>query len=149
MSLIIHQLIYCSRNAIQGEAQEVERQIEDILVTARRNNRAVEVTGALLFTQGCFVQALEGARDRLEAVFERIQCDERHGDVTVLSFEPAAERVFPDWDMAYLGDVAPGTPATIAAMTLNEAFRRKEAKGENILRMMRGVVARERVWAGG
>ena len=94
------------------------------------------------------MQALEGERTILEGIFERIQGDPRHDDVTVLSFEPVGERVFPDWDMAYLGNVEPGASATIATLTLTEAFRRREAKGETILRLMLGVAAREKIWAG-
>jgi hypothetical protein len=146
MSRELHRLIYCSRNAIEGDASEAERHIEQILVSARRNNRAAGVSGALLFTQGCFVQALEGERDTLELVFERIQGDERHNDVAILVFEPIAERMFPNWDMAYLGDVGPGTPARIAAMTLADAFEGKAATADTILNLIRGVVDRETTW---
>ena len=144
----LHRLIYCSRNAIRGDGDAIEQEIQNILAYSRRNNHRLGATGALLFTQGCFVQALEGNREMLEDLFERLQGDERHHDVTILSFERIEERAFADWDMAYLGDVEPGASATIAALTLTEAFRRREAKGENILRLMRGVAAREKTWAG-
>lgn len=144
----LYQLIYCSRNAIRGGQDDIEAEIQQILSSARRNNQSLGVTGALMFTDNCFVQALEGRHDTLEAVFEKIQCDERHRDVTVLAFEEVSERQFGGWDMAWLGGPTPGTPATIAAMTLNEAFRRKSAKAEHILRMMQDVVDRQAMWAG-
>jgi hypothetical protein len=34
------------------------------------------------------------------------------------------------------------------AMTLNEAFERRMIGGEKVLALMRGVVDRERAWAG-
>ncbi len=144
----LHRLIYCSRNTIRGDGAEVERRIRDILASARQYNHANGTTGALLFTHGCFVQALEGRRDALEEIFERIQCSDIHRDVTVLAFEPIEERAFPDWDMAYLGEIETGTSAEIAANTLNDAFERGMTGGETILSLMRGVIEREWAWAG-
>ncbi len=39
----------------------------------------------------------------LEDLFESIQMDGRHGEVTVLHFEPIAERSFAEWAMALAG----------------------------------------------
>lgn len=144
----LHRLIYCSRNAIDGDGVAAEREIQEILRVSRVRNRAAEVTGALLFTHGCFVQTLEGRLAALEDIFERIQCDERHRDVTVLSFEPIVERTFPDWGMAYLGDAETGAESALAAATLNGAFARRPIGGDSVLALMHGVVARERDWAG-
>ncbi len=144
----LRRLIYCSRNAIAGDAVAAEGEIQNILLVARRNNRAAGVTGALLFTHGCFVQALEGQRDELEAIFERIQCDERHRDVTVLAFESVLERAFPGRDLDYLGDTEAGDTQAMAAAALNGAFHRDGASGDSVLALMREVVAREKVWAG-
>ncbi|MDA3920047.1 MAG: BLUF domain-containing protein [Salinisphaera sp.] len=35
--------------------------------------------------------------------FERIQCDERHSNATILLFEPSENRAFSNWAMAYVG----------------------------------------------
>ncbi|MCJ2078787.1 BLUF domain-containing protein [Methylobacterium sp. E-016] len=35
-----------------------------------------------MFNAGAFAQVLEGPRRQVEETFERIQCDDRHGDVT-------------------------------------------------------------------
>jgi|ERR1700722_9133718 hypothetical protein len=144
----LHRLIYSSRNATRGDDAEVDRIIQKLLGGAREHNRANGITGALLFTQGCFVQALEGRRDVLEETFEWIQGSELHNDVTVLSFEPIEERSFPNWDMAYLGQPETGPSTALAAMTLDDAFRRELTGGESILSMMRGVIEREWAWAG-
>ncbi len=148
MPKTLRRLIYCSRNAIPGDAVAAERTIQDIVLASRRHNRVAGLTGALMFTHGCFVQALEGPRDALEDVFERIQCDERHRDVTVLTFEPVAERAFSGWDMEYLGDAETAGSQAAAAATLNGAFRQEARSADSVLALMRGVVAREKVWAG-
>lgn len=100
MTAVLYRLVYMSRNDI---TDEIDTQIDDILETSRENNRLAEVTGALMFNTGCFAQVLEGPHNAIQATFERIQCDERHSDVTVLLFEPSETRVFSRWAMAYVG----------------------------------------------
>ena len=99
----LYQLIYYSRNAIFGLDEEVTASVDSILATSQANNARVGVTGALMFTDGYFAQVLEGGREVVEQVFERIQLDERHSDVQLLSFAPIDARVFPNWAMAFVG----------------------------------------------
>ena len=101
--MTIHRLVYHSSNRIRGTDAAVEGEIEAILAASRRNNDLVGVTGALMFNSGFFVQVLEGDQRAVEATFERIQQDERHGDVTLLEFVPAAIRAFGNWSMAFVG----------------------------------------------
>ncbi len=94
-------LVYVSRNCIVGEDEELEREIDQILATSRRNNAGRGITGALLFNEGSFAQVLEGEHAALQDCFGRIQVDERHDSVQLLAFEPIAERSFATWSMAY------------------------------------------------
>ena len=96
-------LAYFSRNAIDGTSDEVQAAIGAILASARRNNARHGVTGALLFSDGCFAQVLEGASEDVEMVFETIQCDPRHKDVTIMYLHEVEERSFGDWAMAFGG----------------------------------------------
>jgi hypothetical protein len=98
----IYRLVYVSRNRLGGDAVSMERAVANILAVSRRNNVRAGITGALLFSADCFAQTLEGPRDAVEAVFERIQCDPRHSNTVVLQLEPAAP-AFADWSMAYGG----------------------------------------------
>ncbi|MFD2238687.1 BLUF domain-containing protein [Aureimonas populi] len=99
----LYQLVYYSRNHIAGEESDLAREVEAILDTSRRNNERAGVTGALLFNAGCFAQILEGPLEAVESTFERIQQDERHGDVSVLAIEPIEERSFATWAMGFVG----------------------------------------------
>ena len=74
-----------------------------VLAAATRNNPALDITGALLYSGGYFCQAIEGPVDNIEELFEAIQMDDRHCEVTVLHFEPIEERGFSDWSMAFAG----------------------------------------------
>lgn len=96
-------IAYISKNAISGSVENVQKEIGKILESARRNNPARGITGALLYSGGYFCQVIEGSEASLEELFEIIQLDDRHTDVTVLHFEPLDERNFADWSMALAG----------------------------------------------
>ncbi|MEJ5979320.1 BLUF domain-containing protein [Novosphingobium sp. PS1R-30] len=100
MSTQPYRLVYYSRNRI---ATDPAAAIREILEASRRNNTRVGVTGALMFNSGCFGQILEGPREAVEATFERIQRDARHGDVSLLDFKPVPARSFDEWSMAFVG----------------------------------------------
>ncbi len=99
----LYSIAYISKNVIPGTHQEVDSQLADILASARKNNKALNVTGALLYSGGYFCQVLEGEEDTLEDLFETIQMDNRHGNVTVLHFNEIESRGFGDWAMALAG----------------------------------------------
>ena len=103
MSESLYRLVYYSRNLIASGAADFDSQVRSILAASRRNNGRAGVTGALLFNAGCFGQVLEGPRRALEATFERIQCDPRHSEVSLLAFEPTQARFFSNWSMAFVG----------------------------------------------
>ncbi len=99
----LYNLAYISKNSIKGTPDEIKDEIRDILAAAHRNNPEKGVTGALLYSGGYFCQVIEGPQDVLEELFESIQMDNRHSDVTVLHFEPIESRGFNEWAMALAG----------------------------------------------
>jgi hypothetical protein len=103
MSAPLFSLAYFSRNSITGDAETLRCEIAAILASARRRNAACGVTGALLYSDGCFAQVLEGPQQAVEAIFETIQCDMRHHDVTILHVHTVQARSFGDWSMAFAG----------------------------------------------
>ena len=103
MSEELYRLVYYSRNAIVGNAEAVAAAITSILAKSQANNQRVGVTGALMFNAGCFAQVLEGPGAAVEEVFERIQQDDRHGEVSLLAFDPAPSRAFENWSMGFVG----------------------------------------------
>ncbi len=103
MSESLHRLIYYSTNRISASPDVMATTIQQILTASRRNNPRVDVTGALMFNAGCFAQVLEGPEAAVTNTFERIQQDERHGTVSVLSFGPVEKRAFDRWSMGFVG----------------------------------------------
>ena len=138
----LYRLVYYSRNAIMGLEEEVRAAVDQILATSQRNNARVGVTGALMFTDGLFAQVLEGQREAVEAVFERIQLDERHGEVRLLSFGPADVRVFPSWAMAYVGQTVEGM-AKFGNYGAASGFDYVAADGDEITSQLRALLMDE------
>ena len=103
MSASIYRLVYYSRNHVALEEVAFAAEVDDILAKSRANNERDGITGALMFNAGCFAQVLEGPLEPVEAAFERIQQDERHGEVSLLTLEPIASRSFPNWAMGFVG----------------------------------------------
>ncbi|MCP2672040.1 BLUF domain-containing protein [Maricaulaceae bacterium EIL42A08] len=112
----ITQLMYVSRSTISTEAGAFEAAIRSILSASGRHNRAEDITGALLYDRGRFLQWLEGPSDAVEARFGVIADDPRHGDLQVILRRSASTRRFAQWRMAFtkVGEAAiyrlPGLP---------------------------------------
>ncbi len=49
MNQTLHRIVYCSKGCISGDEEEIRRELDQILASARRNNSRVGVTGALLY----------------------------------------------------------------------------------------------------
>ncbi|MCJ2016928.1 BLUF domain-containing protein [Methylobacterium sp. E-065] len=98
----LFRLVYRSRSALRGDAEEVHRQVEQILIVSRDRNAQAGITGALMFTGLYFVQALEGPAAAVEATFDRICCDLRHTGIEVVECGPVLEPAFGDWSMSHL-----------------------------------------------
>jgi hypothetical protein len=73
--------------------------IESIVAQARQHNPASGITGVLCYGGGIFLQAIEGGRMQVSALFGQIQSDARHKDVALLHFEEISERRFGGWSM--------------------------------------------------
>ena len=140
----LHRVLYCSRNLIPGAPGAVAADIGRILAVSRRNNARDGITGGLLFSDGCFAQVLEGPLHAVESAFERIQCDERHSDVTVLQSGPIATRDFPEWTMAFAGPGAESDP--VAGTRMAKALAGQSSDGDKLLDLLKAVIVRESEW---
>lgn len=73
--------------------------VDAILAASRRNNPREGITGILCFSNGLFIQVLEGGRDAVSALFIKIAADARHAEIRILTYEDIAERRFGGWTM--------------------------------------------------
>jgi hypothetical protein len=95
-------LIYSSEAAPGLAAAELEKMLDE----SRIRNRVYGITGVLLFVEGAFLQILEGEREDVLGLMERIERDPRHSGVKVFYEQEVDERAFASWSMAYLSPSA-------------------------------------------
>lgn len=88
-------LLYASR-AVAAIDQDA---LVAILRKSKANNPGTGITGVLCFSEGIFLQALEGGREQVNQLYNRISGDNRHSDVTLLCYEEIGERRFAGWSM--------------------------------------------------
>ncbi len=103
MSLI--RVLYRSDSELTGSNRAVREAAFAIADAADASNARAEVSGALMFVGGVFVQLLEGRGDAVERVFERVCCDVRHRRLVLLDCSAIHHRVFGERGMvAFEGD---------------------------------------------
>lgn len=93
------------------------RDLEAIVAVSRRNNKACQISGALMVTDRHFVQFLEGPAAALEGLLAALHADRRHHNLRVLEDGPAVSRRFAQWSLAYCG------PHDFVAGWLDDASR--------------------------
>ncbi|MBS1527217.1 MAG: BLUF domain-containing protein [Bacteroidetes bacterium] len=91
----LHYIIYSSTPA----KAVTKSDIEQLLLTSRRNNALFGITGMLICLPELFMQFIEGPKENILQLFDNIEKDNRHYNVTVLKEGPLYERHFAGWSM--------------------------------------------------
>lgn len=122
----LHQTVYCSLASEGVDDQTVARIVEQ----AHEANPGLGITGMLVFGGGVFFQWIEGPRDHVLPLMDRIRADPRHHQVVTLSeSEEVRERLFPDWDMELV------TSAEIRDVLLDALASAQDEKNIRALRL--------------
>jgi len=93
---MLTRMIYISRS-VGPQTTTVTAQI---LETARRYNKAHNLTGVLCQGRGLYVQVLEGDRSVVNGLYRRIVADNRHDHTEIVHFGEIESRQFKEWSMA-------------------------------------------------
>ena len=93
----LHTIIYVS----SANHLFPNHELQELLHSARENNRRVGVTGVLLYNDGNFMQCIEGPKKELFELYEKIGKSTRHHGIIELVNESIEEREFGDWDMGF------------------------------------------------
>lgn len=88
-------LMYASR-AVPSVDQEA---LLNILRQCKTRNPEHGITGVLCYSDGIFLQVLEGGRSAVNALYNRIVADARHTQVELMSYAEIGERRFAGWSM--------------------------------------------------
>ncbi|MEO6733465.1 MAG: BLUF domain-containing protein [Ferruginibacter sp.] len=73
----------------------------DILTKSRLNNTRLGITGLLLYHEGSILQILEGEKEDMYTLFNKIKNDARHKGVIKMFDRSIEQRSFPDWSMGF------------------------------------------------
>jgi Sensors of blue-light using FAD len=73
----------------------------DLVAQCQRNNERLGITGILVYSDGNFMQVIEGADLVTQALYARIELDQRHRAVTPVAEQRIDVREFQGWSMAY------------------------------------------------
>jgi len=128
----MYQIVYTSTAHRNFSAAD----LNTVLHAARARNRALGVTGMMVFHDGTFLQALEGEDRAVNEIFARIRIDPRHGDLVVLHRGAGAEqRVFGDWPMAF-ADFTGAAAFLKGFVRFNEQVKLKDLDGAGAMDLL-------------
>ncbi|MEM8751514.1 MAG: BLUF domain-containing protein [Pseudomonadota bacterium] len=136
---MLRRVVYISSSFAEDPRSEVAA----FIGRARERNAARGVTGFLLFSDGAFLQVLEGPPDAVAETLALVERDPRHSGLIVLLDTPARERLFDDWSMGWR-ELRPDEPLAASVRGVVEAgdvaFRR-EGEGMLVETLMRSVLS--------
>lgn len=93
----MHHIIYLS----QATVPLAEEELAALLDVARVNNHRRNITGAMIYSGGQFLQLLEGDEADLADLYSTLLQDGRHMALIKLADKPIAHRSFTGWSMAF------------------------------------------------
>ncbi len=138
-----YQIIYSSESATPMQMDD----LEEILDQARDRNATQQITGALVYVDGTFLQVLEGEAALVKALMAAIALDVRHETVTILKEAEIPAPIFSDWRMAYVSatpeQVAQwaGLPGTTAIPDILDNMRRDPHKAAQVAQSILSVLS--------
>jgi hypothetical protein len=92
-------LVYVSRAADSFRSREQRHSLKQRAVDY---NTRHSITGVLVYSQGVFLQLLEGPESAVNALFGDICVDERHAAIKVLTRSHISVRRYADWSMGVI-----------------------------------------------
>jgi hypothetical protein len=93
----MHHLIYTS-HAIRPFS---DHELLELLKQSRTFNKSKGITGMLLYLQGKFIQVLEGQKNDILELYDRIKADPRHHRVSLIVKGTSPGRIFKGWSMGF------------------------------------------------
>ena len=94
---MLFQIVYLSR---AGDGFDPDS-LDELLALARARNAEQDITGMLLYSEGSFIQVLEGPEQAVQNTFSKIEKDTRHREVKVVLRTHVDERAFAEWSMGF------------------------------------------------
>ena len=131
----LYSLVYVSTATRLLSVDDIDR----LLAKARQRNVDQDVTGVLLYSDGNFMQCLEGPAARLASAYETIKSDSLHFGIIDLVREPIKSREFSEWSMAFrvAGALGASSPAY-----QDELLSERLSPSDEPMSLSRGLLAK-------
>jgi len=99
------------------ETKPLDRKsINKLVHHANRFNSENGITGVLCYKNSCFFQYIEGPKDAISALIERIKIDRRH-TITALFYFPSSQvRRFVDWSLLHVNTNVRGIASVVQSI---------------------------------
>lgn len=124
------------------------RDFMTIMDTAAETNRERAISGILCYGGGQFLQALEGERLAVNALYHHIAIDPRHSNCQLLSVEEISTRDFAEWSMKIVdwNDAVTATRQTVLLKhSGSRVFDPAQMSGSQAAAFLRDLAAMERL----
>ncbi|MFW1953299.1 BLUF domain-containing protein [Acinetobacter beijerinckii] len=92
----------CYSSQRNDEGDDLLQDLRDILTEARDFNTRHQIYGVLYYADNAFFQCLEGEKNAVERIFEKIIADSRHHSVKHISSYVIEQFSFKKWSMKYV-----------------------------------------------
>lgn len=133
-------LLYASRAAGAVGAEVIEAILEE----SRRRNPELGVTGVLCQSGDIYLQVLEGGRDAVNRLYNRIVRDPRHRDVVLLDYQEITERRFAAWTMGQV-NAARINPSLLLRYSEKAELDPHAMSGKSALALLEELIATAQV----
>ena len=78
-----------------------QEELEDLFTSTEKYNTESDITGILLYESGKFLQVLEGKKEELTELYDKIAEDSRHGNIFVILKSESKKRIFEDYSSRF------------------------------------------------
>lgn len=123
-------------------------QLLELLNTSRERNHREHITCLLLYSNGRFIQCIEGPEAALRNLYADITVDSRHKNVTLLVDEPISGRDFGSWTMGYVpldGKAFDSLLASNWPLKEGNGFPASGSKGKQLLQIVWEQIASDTI----
>lgn len=99
----LHQIVFYSRNQVKLSGASMREMVRDLLAACNKYDRVSGLTGALVFNENFFLQAMEGERAVISDQLWSLATDSRHNGLVLVSARNIERRDFEGWMVGFAG----------------------------------------------
>ncbi|MDT0641651.1 BLUF domain-containing protein [Zunongwangia sp. F363] len=79
-------------------------EIEELLLHSRKENNATGITGLLLYSDGNFLQVMEGEKEQIQKLYRKIKEDKRHHNLIRIFGREINKESFDGYDVDFVSE---------------------------------------------